>query len=192
MVLARDLNDLIHRYGSAIHPPAEADIVLSLRVGACGHKLPGIFIQRGFLIDFPILAVRPNLDADGFAHHVFSDRDGSFRAGLGSAAKDVNFAFGGHINVDGPKEFITRLVFAIVKQLEDARTDRLDDRVGGLILVPCSGRDGERLGKDLDTSRRTRRADPRAVDTDIHVVAVWPLNGRPDGLGPNYYWELFP
>jgi hypothetical protein len=24
------------------------------------------------------------------------------------------------------------------------------------------------------------------------VVAVWPLNGRPDGLGPNYYWELFP
>lgn len=172
--------------GADIDAPAEADlVVLRLGVGTFGHKLPGTVIERCFLIDLVILPVRPDLYAEGFAHRVFAHHDSSLCAGHVPAAKEVDVALVAHHDVKGPQDIFARAVFALVKQLEDVRADRLDDRVGAFPLVPCSGSDDDVLREDLDASRRTRLAGTAAdillaLEQPEHLgIAVLLIPARP-------------
>jgi len=68
----------------------------------------------------------------------------------------VNLPVGGHIDVEGPKDSLACIVFALMHQLEDAPPDRLDDCVGCFKIVPGSWGHGEGgIYVGLDASRRT-------------------------------------
>ena len=95
--------DALAFFRSDIDPPAEADLViLGLGVRAFGHELPGTGIERVFLIDFIILSICPDFDAEGFARHLFTHDDSALKTWLLPAAEEVDGASGAHHDVEGP------------------------------------------------------------------------------------------